>query len=128
MVCAWHPTGVFSLHPGPPDQHILDGVVQHVAHVEHPGDIGGRDDHRIRLPIVGDRMKVSSLQPVGVPLVFSLCRVVLCRNVHVAVQSVGEQKYPSFNDKATLLGGFVNVGWRGKLIACLRSALRQQAA
>ena len=40
------PDGVEPLHPLPPGQDVLEGVVQRVAHVERAGDIGRGDDDR----------------------------------------------------------------------------------
>ena len=53
MVGSGHPTGVFALHSGSADQHVLDGVVEHVAHVQHPGDVGGGNHNGVGLAVVG---------------------------------------------------------------------------
>jgi len=45
MVHARHPQRVITLHPFEADNHILQGVVERVPHVQHAGDIGRRDDN-----------------------------------------------------------------------------------
>ena len=52
VVGARHPERVPAGHPPVADHHILDGVVQGVAHVEPAGDVRRRDDHGER-PLAG---------------------------------------------------------------------------
>src|SRR5262249_55561008 len=58
-----HPFGVKPLHPPPADEHILEGVVERVAHVQGPGHIRWRDDDRIRRPPVRLAVAVVLLGP-----------------------------------------------------------------
>ena len=67
VVGAGHPQRVPPGHPPVADQHILDGVVERVAHVEAAGDVRRRDDHRegLLLPVaagaeapVGGRLRL----------------------------------------------------------------------
>jgi len=44
VVGARHPEGVKAVHPFVADQDVLQGVVEGMAHVQHPGDVGGRND------------------------------------------------------------------------------------
>ena len=53
VVGAWHPEGVLSLHTGTTDEDVLNGVIQHVSHVEHTRHIGRRNNDRIGLASVG---------------------------------------------------------------------------
>ena len=44
MICAWLPEDVLALHPRKTDQHVLQRIVQRMAHMQDAGDIGRRDD------------------------------------------------------------------------------------
>ena len=48
VVGARHPEGVVALHAVPADEHVLDGVVERVAHVQRAGDVRRRDDDGVR--------------------------------------------------------------------------------
>ena len=72
-----HPAGVLALHPRAADEDILDGVVQHVAHVEHAGHVGRRDDHGVGLPVVRDAAEGLGVFPDLVPAVFDGGRIVM---------------------------------------------------
>ena len=52
MVGARHPAGILPLHARTAHQYILDGVVEHVAHMQHTRDVGGRDDDGIGFPFI----------------------------------------------------------------------------
>ena len=54
VVGARHPAGVLALHARPADEHVLNGVVEHVPHVQHARHIGRRDDHGVGLAVVRD--------------------------------------------------------------------------
>ena len=70
--------------PGAAHQKILDGVVHHVPHVKHPGDVRrGNDDGVGFTRRVDFRVEVTALHPVIVPFVLQVFRVVLRRYVHV---------------------------------------------
>ena len=77
-----HPTGILALHPSPPHQHILDGVVEHVPHVQHPRHIGRRDDHRVRLPTIRHGLEVLPLQPAVIPFLLDVLGLVGRWNFH----------------------------------------------
>ena len=83
MVRSWHPTRILPLHPGTSDEDVLDGVVEHVSHVQHPRHVGGRNHHRVGLTLVRRGVKVTRFEPVGIPFVFCQRRIVLRWNVHV---------------------------------------------
>ena len=45
VVGAGHPKGIITLHAAEPNEDVLEGVVEGVAHVEGAGDVGrGYDD------------------------------------------------------------------------------------
>ncbi len=73
-----HPAGVLAVHTCLTDKDILDGVVEHVAHMEDTSHVRWWYHYRVRLPFIRFRMKELVLEPVGVPFVFGLCRIVLC--------------------------------------------------
>ena len=82
MVRTRHPAGVLAHHPCAAHQHVLDGVVEHVPHVEHAGDIRRGNDHRVGLAVVGLAFEKAVLQPVSVPLLFAGTRIVSRRDLH----------------------------------------------
>ena len=49
MVGTRHPASVLALHAGAAYKDILNGLVEHVSHVEYTRHIGWRNNHRIRL-------------------------------------------------------------------------------
>ena len=51
VIRAGKPERGVTLHPLAPGDDILNGEIQGMAHVEHTGDVGGRDDDRERLPV-----------------------------------------------------------------------------
>ena len=53
MVGAGNPAGIFPLHACTAHKNILNGIVQHVAHVQHASHVWRRYHHRIRLSAVG---------------------------------------------------------------------------
>ena len=53
MVGTGHPAGIVALHTGAANQNILNGFVQHVAHMQHAGHIGRRYHHRERFAPIG---------------------------------------------------------------------------
>ena len=82
VVGARHPAGVLTLHPRAAHQHVLDRLVEHVAHVQHACHVGGRNYDRIGLPRVGNRVEEAVLHPVVVPLLFDLLRSVFRCDFH----------------------------------------------
>ncbi len=96
VVGAGHPEAVVSLHASPPDQHILERVVQRVPQMEGPGDVGRRDHDAVRRPVAGRiRMEVSVLDPELVPPVLGVFGVIL-------LGDIGEAHGVPFQDKGHL--------------------------
>ena len=88
VVGARHPAGLLALHARPADEHILDGVVEHMPHVQHPGNVRGWYYDGIGLFVgVGLGMKKALVQPAGIPLVFYSCGVVLGSYTHKNIQA-----------------------------------------
>ena len=52
VVGAQDPAGLIPLHAGTADAGVLDGVVERMAHVEHAGDVGRRDDDRVAIVLM----------------------------------------------------------------------------
>ena len=71
MVGTRHPEGIFSHHTSPADQHILKGIVEHVPHVQHTGNVGWRNDNAIGFPLIGRTFKESVFHPVGIPFILN---------------------------------------------------------
>ena len=55
VVSTRYPAGIFTFHTGTAYQNILYGIIKHVSHVQHTGDVGGRDDDGVRLTTIGFR-------------------------------------------------------------------------
>ena len=72
MVSTRNPAGVLSVHAGFADEHIIQGIVEHMAHVKDTGYVRRRDYDRVRFTLIRFRMKEFMLKPVGVPLIFYL--------------------------------------------------------
>ena len=53
MVGAWYPAGIQAQHTGAAYQHILNGVVEHVTHVQHTRHVGRGYHNSISLTIIG---------------------------------------------------------------------------
>ena len=77
MVGTRHPAGVLAFHAGAAHQNILNGIIKHVSHVEHAGDVGGRDDDGVRLTAIGFRTEQFVVQPILVPLSLYVGGIVL---------------------------------------------------
>ena len=82
VVGARHPTGILALHAGTTHQDVLNGVVEHVAHVEHTSHIGGRDDDCIGFATIRFRTEKFVIQPILIPFAFDLVWVVFTCNFH----------------------------------------------
>ena len=81
VVGSRHPACVLSLHARPAHQHVLNRIVEHVAHVEHPGHIGRGNDDRIRLAVIGHTAERLGVLPGLGPSVFDGGGVVMGRNL-----------------------------------------------
>ena len=53
VVGARHPASIFAFHTGATHENILDGFVEHMAHVQHAGHVGRGYHHRVGLAAVG---------------------------------------------------------------------------
>lgn len=69
VVGAGHPEGVFAQQTCATYEDILDGVVEHVTHVEYAGHVWRGYYYGVRLARIGFGVKQAMLQPVGIPLV-----------------------------------------------------------
>ena len=78
MVGTRHPQGIFALHARAADEDVLDGIVEHVSHVQHTRHIGGRDNDAIGLTLIGHALEQAVLVPILIPLVLDLFGVVFC--------------------------------------------------
>ena len=82
MVGAGNPARVPAVHAGLADQHVVECVVEHMAHVEYARHVGRGDHHGIGFPVVGLGVETSVLQPVRIPFVLDFSGVVFSVNVH----------------------------------------------
>ena len=55
MVSSRYPTGILAFHTGTTNQNILNGIIKHVSHVQHTGDVRGRNDDGVRFTAIGFR-------------------------------------------------------------------------
>ena len=76
VVGTGHPQGILALHARAADEDVLDGVVEHVAHVQDARHIGGRDNDAIGFTLVGHALEQVMRFPILVPLVLDLFGVV----------------------------------------------------
>ena len=82
VVSAWHPASVLPLHTGAADEDILDGVVEHVAHVEHTSDVGRWDDHGVGDALVGLGVEELLVKPKLIPFLLDFARAVFGCDFH----------------------------------------------
>ena len=76
MVGAGHPERVFTHHAGAAHKNILNGVVEHVAHVEDAGHVWRRNHDGVRLAGIGFGMEKPVGHPVFIPFIFYFSGVV----------------------------------------------------
>ena len=74
MIGARLPEHVLAAHALEAHQHVLDGVVQRMAHVQRAGDVGRRNDDAERLSGAGG-LEGSGLLPFVVDALFGLGRI-----------------------------------------------------
>ena len=67
VVSARNPASVLAHHSGSSHKYVLDGIVQHVSHVQHASHVWRRDNYCVRLSVVWLRMKESVVKPVLIP-------------------------------------------------------------
>ena len=72
MVGSRHPEGILAKHARTTDKHVLQGVVHHMAHMQHARHVRRRNHNGIRFAAVRLGMEALVLHPPGVPFVFSL--------------------------------------------------------
>jgi len=53
MIGARHPAGILALHACTPYQHILNGVVEHMTHVQYTRNVGWWDDDGVGFTLIG---------------------------------------------------------------------------
>ena len=79
VVRTGHPAGILALHSRAAHENILNRFVQHMAHVQCAGDIGGRDYDCIGFSSVRVRAEEVMLHPIIIPLgLYVLWRVFSC--------------------------------------------------
>src|SRR3989339_1563750 len=83
MVGSRYPAGIFSKHSCTADKNILDGIVQHMPHVQYPGNIGRRYYYGVWLSAVGNRFKKAMFYPVVVPFVFNEPGIIFTGDIHI---------------------------------------------
>ena len=72
-----NPQRLVSLHPSPADQDILQGLVEGVAHVQLPCNIGRRNHDRERLLVrLHVSVERSGLLPFLIPFLFNTARII----------------------------------------------------
>ncbi len=79
VVRSRYPAGVFAVHAGLADEHIVQRVVQHVSHVQDTRHVRRRNHNRIGFFIIRFRMEKLIIQPVGIPFVLHLGGIVFGR-------------------------------------------------
>ena len=96
MVRSGKPQGFISLLPRAAHQDILNGVVQHMAQVEHSRDVGGRNDDGVGR-LFGSRVSLETtfFNPEGLPLFFHEGRIICFGQIRHAQE--GNIKFFSFN-------------------------------
>ena len=67
VVCTGYPQRILALHACTTYQYILDGVVQHVSHVQHSRHVGWRNDDGVGFASIGFRTEQLVVQPVLIP-------------------------------------------------------------
>ena len=83
MVCSWYPAGVLALQTGAAHEYVLNGIVEHVTHVEHSGHVGWRYDDGVRLATIGFAAEQFVVKPILVPFALYFGWTVLCFQFHI---------------------------------------------
>jgi len=79
VVGAGDPAGVLAVHTRLADEDVVEGIVEHVAHMKDAGDVRRRYHDGIRFPSVRFGVEKLVLEPIGIPLVFHLGSIVFSR-------------------------------------------------
>ena len=73
VVGAGDPAGGFAFETGAADEGVLEGVIEHMAHVQDAGDVGRRDDDGVGLLAgCGDAGEALGFLPGGIPFGFNI--------------------------------------------------------
>ena len=78
MVSTRYPDRILAVHTCTACQNILNGIVEHVTHVQHTCDVGGRNDYAERFACIGNTAEELMLHPVIIPLLLYFRGAVLC--------------------------------------------------
>ena len=76
MVCAGNPERILAHHTGATGENILDGVVEHVTHMEHTGHVWWRNHNCIRLTFIRLGMKQTVFHPIFIPFTLHCGRII----------------------------------------------------
>ena len=76
VVGAGHPQSILALHARTAHENILNGIVEHVAHVQHAGHVWRRYYNSIGLACIGFAVEKLVLKPISIPPVFYFGRIV----------------------------------------------------
>ena len=55
MVGSRHPASILTFHTCTTNKNILNGIIKHMSHVQHTGDVRGRNDDGVRFTSIGFR-------------------------------------------------------------------------
>jgi len=55
MVGSRHPTSILAFHTCTTNEDILNGIIKHVSHMQHTGDVRGRNNDGVRFTSIGFR-------------------------------------------------------------------------
>ena len=69
-----HPASILAEHTRTAHQHILQGVVEHMSHMQHTRNIWWRNYNSVRLASVRLRVEQIFLNPVVIPFTLNLLR------------------------------------------------------
>ena len=83
VVSTWYPAGVLAVHSGFSDKHVIERIVQNVSHMKDTCHVWWRNNYSIWFSFIRFRMEKLVLEPIGIPLVLYLRRIVFCRQFHV---------------------------------------------
>ncbi len=67
MICSRHPAGIVAFKTGPANQNILDGIVEHMPHMEYTCHVRRRNNDGIGFSFVNFGMEIFILHPVFIP-------------------------------------------------------------
>ena len=78
VVCSGHPASVLPVEASFTNQDVLNGVVEHVAHVQHARHVWWRNDTRVGFTAVGLAREELMLHPVLVPFSLDFSGTIFC--------------------------------------------------